>query len=123
MKKTITALACLIGTVMLLTPTACYYNNEADLYGNGSCDTTTVRYSVEVKKILVDNCNVCHLTTGATYSGIPYETHAQLQEVALNGKLTDRINSVAAPMPQTGLMDKCSRQILEAWVNQGAPDN
>jgi cytochrome c peroxidase len=70
-----------------------------------------------------DNCNSCHLPSGATYSAIPYETHAQLLEVALNGKLVERINDQASPMPETGLMDKCSRQKIEAWVRAGAPNN
>lgn len=125
MKKTLAALACLLGLALLTMPSSCYYDNEEDLYGpgTGNCDTTTIRYSVEVKQILAANCNNCHLPGGSTYSGIPFETHAQFQEVALNGKLVDRINNQAAPMPQTGLMDKCSRQKLEAWVNAGAPNN
>lgn len=125
MKKSLAALACLIGMALLTMPSGCYYDNEEDLYGPDTtvCDTISMRYSVEVKKILEDNCNDCHVSTGPTYSGIPYETHAQLQEVALNGKLVERINDQSAPMPQTGLMDKCSRLKLEAWVKAGAPNN
>jgi hypothetical protein len=125
MKKTLAALASLLSLVLLTMPTSCYYDNEEDLYGpdTTACDTAAIRYSVEIKKILEDNCNSCHLPTGVTYSSIPFETHAQLQEVALNGKLVDRTNSISAPMPQTGLMDKCSRLKLEAWVKAGAPNN
>lgn len=126
MKKTFIALACLFGLILLMTPTGCYYNNEEDLYGpdnTPNCDTTGMRYSVEIKKILEDNCNSCHISTSSTYSGIPYETYDQFREVAQNGKLLDRINNQAAPMPQTGLMDKCNREKIEAWVKAGAPNN
>lgn len=127
MKNFIAASALLLLLLGLMTtPTACFYDNEEDLYGPDStntCDTAGMRYSVEIKKILEDNCNSCHLPSGATYSTIPYETHAQLQEVALNGKLVERINDQASPMPETGLMDKCSRLKIEAWVRAGAPNN
>lgn len=125
MKKTLAALVCLFGLALLALPVGCYYDNEEDLFGPAPtvCDTTGIRYSVEVKKILQDNCYTCHLPGGSSYSGIPFETHAQLRAVALDGKLVDRINNAAAPMPQTGLMDKCSREKLEAWVKAGAPNN
>lgn len=126
MKNLFIALVCLFGFLVLVTPTGCYYDNEEDLYGpdTTSCDTAGMRYSVEIKKILADNCNSCHVSTNTTsYSGIPYETHEQLKEVADNGKLVERINSLSAPMPETGLMDKCSREKIEAWVNAGAPNN
>jgi hypothetical protein len=59
----------------------------------------------------------------ASYSGIPFETHAQIEAVAKNGKLLNRINSQSAPMPQTGLMSVCNRAKIEAWVRSGALDN
>ena len=125
MKNLFIALVCLFGFLVLVTPTGCYYDNEEDLYGpdTTSCDTAGMRYSVEIKKILADNCNSCHVSTSSTYSFIPYESYEQLREVALNGKLVERINSLSDPMPETGLMDKCSRQKIEAWVNAGAPNN
>ena len=124
MKKTFIALLLLSGASLFLSVLGCTFNNEEDLYGSGTtCDTANMRYSVEIKQILIDNCNSCHVSSSFSYSGIPYETYDQLKEIALNGKLVDRINSQSAPMPQTGLMDKCSRQKIEAWVNDGAPNN
>jgi len=126
MKNLLLGLVCLFGFILLVTPTSgCYYDNEEDLYGPDTtgCDTTGIRYSVEITKILADNCNSCHVSTSGTYSGIPYETYDQLREVALNGKLVERINSLSDPMPETGLMDICNRQKIEAWVKAGAPNN
>lgn len=126
MKKSLTALVLLIGVAIMSLPTSCYYENEQDLYGpdpTNNCDTLNMRYSVEIKQIFVDNCNSCHLPLAASYSGYPFENYDQIKEIADNGKLLDRINSQAAPMPQTGLMDKCNRLKIEAWVHDGAPNN
>ena len=114
------------GIALMVLPAGCYWDNEEDLYGpdpTANCDTTSLRFSVEIKQIMADHCNSCHLTTAASYSGIPYETYDQFKTVALNGKLLDRINNQAAPMPQTGLMSLCNRLKIEAWVKAGAPDN
>lgn len=126
MKKILAALgllACL--TLIVLPPSGCYWDNEEELYGTdpANCDTTGIRYSVEIKAILQNNCSSCHTAAGSTYSGISYETYDQFRTVALNGKLLDRINNQSAPMPQTGLMSVCNRQKIEAWVKAGAPNN
>lgn len=126
MKKAFFAIGLLAGLLYSLSiPTGCYYDNEEELYGGDTtaCDTANMRYSVEIKQILQANCYQCHLSSSSTYSGIPFETHAQLKAVALNNKLLDRINSISAPMPQTGLMLLCNRKKMEAWVKAGAPDN
>ncbi len=126
MKKTLFTLSLLAGLFYALSvPTGCYYDNEEELYGGDTttCDTANMRYSVEIKQIMQANCYQCHLPGGASYSGIPFETHAQLRAVALNGKLLDRINNTADPMPQTGLMLLCNRQKIEAWVKAGSQDN
>lgn len=124
MKKTLAALGLLVCLTLSWLPAGCYWDNEEDLYGTDlACDTVGIRYSVEIKAIIQDNCNSCHTASSATYSGISYETYDQFRTVALNGKLLDRINNQAAPMPQTGLMSVCNRQKIEAWVNAGAPNN
>ena len=126
MKQALVALGILSCFILLSLPAGCYWDNEEDLYGpdpTTNCDTTNMRYSVEIKQIMDEHCSSCHLSTSSTFSGIPYETHAQFQTVALNGKLLDRINNQAAPMPETGLMSLCNRLKIEAWVKAGAPNN
>lgn len=126
MKKSIAAFVLLAGMVLAILPAGCYFDNEEELYGPDlitNCDTTGMRFSVEIKQIMEDNCNACHISTSPSYSGIPFENHAQFKAVALNGKLLDRINNQAAPMPQSGLMSLCNRLKIEAWVKAGSPDN
>ncbi len=112
-------------SALMLVLSACYYDNEEDLYGDSptQCDTAGVRYSVEVKSIFDANCAACHVPGNSQYSGIPLQTHAQLEGMAKNGKLVNRINNSASPMPPSGLMPLCDRARIEAWVRAGAPNN
>jgi hypothetical protein len=125
MKKILFACGLLSALLLMLAmPSGCYYDNEEDRFPDASCDTVNMRYNVEIKEIMQENCYRCHLSSSSTYSGIPFETHSQLKEVADNGKLVDRINNAGAPMPQDeGLMSVCNRDKIEAWVNAGAPNN
>lgn len=115
----------LIFASIVLGPSACYYDNEEDLYGTapGGCDTVGMRFSVEVKAIFDANCARCHVPGSAQYSGIPLATHAQMEAAAKNGKLVGRINNASSPMPPSGLMPACDRARIEAWVRAGAPNN
>lgn len=109
--------------ILVALPAGCAYDNEADLYGpEAACDTTAMRYSVEIKEILQDNCYSCHTVT-SNISGYPFEEYAQIRDYALSGKLVERINDPINPMPQAGLMSLCNRQKIAVWVNAGAPNN
>ena len=126
MKKTLGFLGLFVTVTLLCLPSGCYWDNEEDLYGpdpTTNCDTVGIRFSVEINDIMAANCNSCHVSTSPTYSGIPYETYDQFKAIADNGKLLDRINNQAAPMPETGLMSLCNRLKIEAWVKAGAPNN
>ena len=125
MKKVFFAGGALSALLFALSlPSGCYYDNEEERFPSTSCDTTGIRYSVEVRQIMQDNCDRCHLSSAGNYSGIPFESYDQLKVVALNGKLVDRINDASSPMPEdVGLMSLCNRQKIEAWVKAGAPNN
>ena len=104
-------------------PAACTYNNEEELYGPvETCDTVGMRYSVEIKQILEENCYSCH-TVANNISGYPFEEFETFHDYAISGTLVDRINDVVKPMPESGLMSLCNRQKIEAWVKAGAPNN
>jgi len=127
MKKTLIACGILAAFLMTLAlPPGCYHDNEEDRFPDTMCDTANMRYSVEIKQILEDNCYKCHLPSSPTYSGISFETYNQVKVVADNGKLVDRTNNAGAPMPPSsegGLMSICNRDKIRAWVKAGAPNN
>ena len=124
MSKLFSALGLLLFlTLLVAVPQACYYDNEEELYPGGTvCDTSNVRYSVEVLNIVENNCYSCH-SQGSNVSGFPFDSYAALRDYALNGKLVERTNDAISPMPQGGLLPDCQRAVLRAWVNAGAPNN
>jgi hypothetical protein len=101
----------------------CSYNNEEALYGipNG-CDTAQVRYATRILPLLQNNCYPCH-STASNVAGLPFDSYESLRPLALNGRLVASINSETNPMPTTGLMPLCDRQVIESWVKSGAPNN
>lgn len=125
MKKILFAGGMLSAFLLALSlPSGCYYDNEEERFPSTSCDTTGIRYSVEVRQIMQNNCDRCHLSTAANYSSIPFESYEEVRAVALSGKLVERINDASSPMPEdVGLMSLCNRQKIEAWVKAGAPNN
>ena len=107
----------------LLSVQSCYYDNEQDLYGGvDGCDTTAVKYSAQVTNLLENNCYACH-SVASDVAGSPFDTYETLLPLAQSGKLVERINDAANPMPPTGLMPDCDRLKIEAWVNAGALKN
>lgn len=113
----------LVTAGVLFSNYACFYDSEEELYGTtGGCDTTNIRYSVEVQTLLQNNCYSCH-TVNSNVSGFPFETYETLLPYAQNGQLVSRINDAGNPMPPTGLLPDCDREKIEAWVNAGAPKN
>lgn len=105
---------------------ACYYDNEKDLYpvvpGTG-CDTVALSYSADIKPIIDSRCVACH---GSNFpsGNLSLTNHAQVA-----GSVASIINRINRPagdpllMPQGNKLDACSIQKIEAWANQGAPNN
>jgi len=125
MKKILVASGISLAIALSVFPAGCYYDNEEDLYGPPltNCDTVGMRFGTEIRAIMTQNCDECHLSTSSTYSGFTFQTHAEVESVAKNGKLLNRINSQSLPMPPSGLLSACDRAKIEAWVKAGAPNN
>lgn len=87
-----------------------------------SCDSTELRYSGEISKIVQQNCLSCH--SGASPSaGLDLSNYANLQDAILNTNLIQRINGVAGvpPMPPGALMSDCDQRRIEQWRDAGFP--
>ena len=110
--------------LIAVLPSACYYDNRTELYGDdaANCDTVALQYSADVLQILQNNCYSCH-SQSSNIAGFPFDTYNQLKSYADNGTLVNRINSVSSPMPPSGLMSLCDRLKIEAWVRDGAKNN
>lgn len=111
----------------------CYYDTEEELYPDSgkttTCDTTNVRYSVEVKTILDAKCNstICHGGSDNP-SGIPLDNYANVKAY-LDVEKAQFISSIvqdgnASNMPKNAskLVD-CDINMIKNWINKGYPEN
>lgn len=111
--------------IVLLFFSSCYYDNEEELYPNTNCDTSMVTYSGEVLDILNLNCMSCH-SAAVNQGGVTLEGYANLKIYVDNGKFLGAIrhDSGFSQMPQGApQLPTCNIEKIEAWINQGAPDN
>jgi mono/diheme cytochrome c family protein len=114
-------------TIML---TGCYYDTEEELYPdsvNATCDTSNVRYSVEVKAVFDARCNSCHAGVNAS-ANIRLDNYADIKAYidATGGKLVSSIlqdgNASAMPQGQPKISD-CEINKVSIWVNNSYPEN
>jgi cytochrome c553 len=106
--------------------TSCTWQKEEDLVSNADpCDTTSVSYSAHIAPLMTASCNSCH-NAGFPSGGVNTSDFAGLSAVAASGALTGSVNHEpgfkAMPQGQPKL-DSCSLKRINAWVNQGFPNN
>lgn len=108
---------------------SCYYDNKEDLYqfvGDG-CDTSVVTFQADVLPILQQNCAVagCHSTT-SLQSGLDLGSYADIQQIATDGRLMDRVARPAGDgllMPPGNKLNGCDIDKINSWVARGALNN
>jgi hypothetical protein len=109
---------------------SCYYDKEEELYPDQiaiGCDTSNVRYSVEIKAIFDAKCNSCHAGVNAS-GNIRLETYQNVKTYidASGPRLVSSIaqdgNASAMPQGQPKLPD-CDIDKVKIWVNAGYPEN
>lgn len=91
------------------------------------CDTSNVRYSVQIVSILRDNCYDCHSAGNSFGSGgVVLDNYANLKAYAdfgyLLGDVTHAAGYVGMPYELPKLPD-CDINTIAAWVHHGAPNN
>lgn len=103
----------------------CYYDNEEDLYGPVECDTGNVTYSSDVLPVLEQNCYVCH-SAASNQGGVTLEGYNALKIYVDNGRFIGAImhEDGFSPMPQSApQLPQCTLDKIQAWVDEGAPNN
>lgn len=107
---------------LILSFSSCYYDDEETLYGNISCETSSVSFSKDIKPIIATNCAIsgCHVQGGAG-SGI-FENYTQIKDKVDNGSLKNRV-IVQKDMPPSKPLTNCQIQYIEQWINDGALNN
>lgn len=113
----------LFAIIIALTFSACKYDSEEELYT--ICDTTAVSFSATIQPILAANCNSCHNATIAN-GGVITNNYNDLKIPVDAGVFHKAVNHLpgAVPMPFEGQkLPECELNKINAWLNQGAPNN
>lgn len=102
--------------------TACYYDNEEELYGGTPCNVFTVSFSADIMPLIQTECAIsgCHVQGGAG-SGI-FDNYQNVKAKVDNGSLSNRV-IVQRDMPPSGPLSNCQIAYIEEWIKQGAPNN
>ena len=107
---------------------ACYYDNEEELYkyyNQVPCDTSVFTFSQKVYPLIDANCNSCHSNT-AMSGNISSEGYANVKTLVDNGKLWGVISyqNGFSPMPKNGAkLSDCNLGLIKKWIDAGAPNN
>ena len=91
----------------------------------GGCDTTAVTFSGDVYPIMQAQCLVCH-NDNRQDGGVNLDSYDLIKARGSNGKLMGTIEHQAGynPMPPSGVkIDQCFIDKLNAWINDGMPNN
>jgi mono/diheme cytochrome c family protein len=114
----------LITAFTLFCFSACYYDKEDLLYGQSSCDTSSVKYSVQIKNILKASCLSCHSGTAAAGAGIKLDDYVSVKKSADNGSLLSSVTRTVNPMPKgAARLSSCRIAEIRTWIQNGAPNN
>lgn len=105
----------------------CYWDNVETLFpDSGGCDTRDVSFSEDIIPILRNDCFNCHsnANSAAFAGGLSLEDY---EDVAANSNRvigSVRYDDGYIPMPPGNeKLDSCQIETIEAWINQGSPDN
>lgn len=110
---------------LLIFFAGCYYDVEEELYPSLECQTTDVTYSNQVVSIIEAACYKCH-DAEHNFGNITLEGYDNLKNYVDNGQLLGAIRHDPgfSPMPKNEpQLIECDIEKIEAWINEGAPDN
>ena len=110
---------------VVLMSTACYKDNEEDLYPDNGCNTENVSFAQTVWPVINNNCVSCHSGPGAS-GGIRLGNYNEVVATIDGGRFLGAIkheNGFSA-MPQGGSkLSDCNISQIDAWIAQGKLNN
>ena len=104
---------------------ACYYDNEEQLYGEQPCSSEQVTYTGTIENIISNHCLSCHNATESS-GGITLETYEQVKTLAQSGKLIGVITHADGfpAMPKdASKLSECNIEAITTWVEGGSLNN
>ncbi len=109
----------------IIVVSACENNNEFDLYGVMSCDTTDITWDNTIADIMQKNCVECH-GPDISYNNVRHDSYESELIVVNNGKLRGVVNHQSGfiPMPfDRPQLPECELKQINIWLDNGAPEN
>jgi hypothetical protein len=117
----------LIFLLILFLAAACSWENEDTFYSDmENCDTLDVSYSMDIVPVLSSNCYSCHSNSNAADfgSGIALEDYADVNaSSSFIVAAIKHLEGVPAMPRNSDKLDDCTISKIEAWVNDGSPEN
>lgn len=117
---------CLFVLSAIVFLSSCYYDKEEKIYGIARCDTSNIKYSVQIVSTISTNCLRCHGGNASAGGGIQLGDYTVLKTLALNGRLIGAVSRVPgfSPMPKnTAKLPDCRIAEIRTWIRNGAPNN
>jgi len=105
---------------------SCYYDKEEKIYGIALCDTSNIKYSVQITSTISTNCLRCHGGNASAGGGIQLGDYTVLKTLALNGRLIGAVTQAPgfSAMPKGGArLPDCRIAEIRTWIRNGAPNN
>lgn len=90
-----------------------------------ACDTSSVKYSVQVKTIIDANCKGCH-SGSSPQGGIDLSSHELVKAQVTANKLYQAISHAGgvSPMPKGGnKLSDCQIRAVKIWIDAGSLNN
>ena len=113
--------------LFLVVASACSWENEVTFYPDAeNCDTLDVSYGMDIVPVLANNCYSCHSNANAPDfgSGNAWEDYADVSaSSSLIVAAINHLEGVPAMPKDSDKLDDCTISIIEAWVNDGSPEN
>ena len=109
---------------ILLFLNSCTWENEEEYFDVEQCDTTNLTYN-DVESIFRINCAVCHYPEATPVEEIILDNYENIVSAINTGRVLPAINHegpVDMPRGQPKLPE-CTINQIEAWVNNGMPEN
>lgn len=108
--------------LLLLAFASCEYNNEEELYGESDIDTTVVSFSADVFPIIQMSCATANCHAEGGFGNGVYEDYEDVYKKVENGSLRERVIVQRSMPPNDELSDE-ELAIIQAWLDDGAPNN
>ncbi len=118
--------------ILVVVVAGCNYDKGELIYPPVSvipagCDTSAVKYSVDVVNILRTNCYICHSGSALAGAGYKLDTYSGVEIMSRGNKLVQAITHtgpVFTYMPQGApKLAPCDIAKIRTWVRNGALNN